>query len=624
MAGHKEALSAIAALLQAGRTAEAFEALQRVIALDPNDAVALNELGNLHWHAGRIAAANACYERILARDPANSVALCNHANALLRLGRPAEAAAACERGLARQPDAADLRFALACSLGSLGHPQRAVTLYQELARQQPAYPGLQLNLGAALMRLGRCQEAIDCYDRAIATDPQDFRAHNNRGNALREQQRMAEAVVSFRRALAIRPDHATAHSNLLLTLNYTETTQEPIYRESLQFEARQGAPLRSAALPFANTRDPGRPLRVGYVSADFRRHSVAYFLRGVLAAHDPRQVVTHCYASVEAPDEMTTALQALAAHWRAIAGLSDEAVAQQVRADGIDILVDLGGHTGGHRLLVFARRAAPVQVSWLGYPNTTGLQAMDYRLTDDVADPPGAADTLHTERLVRLPGGFLCYQPGAVPAAVAVAAPCGVTFGSFNTLAKVTPAVIAAWAQILHRAAGSRLLLKSDALNDVATRRRLLAQFAGHGIDAGRIELLAWVTDYPAHLALYGRVDLALDTFPYNGTTTTCEALWMGVPVLVMRGNRHAARVGASIMTHAGLPEWIAENEDEYIALAVARAADAAALANARAGISERMRGSSLADPVRFTATLERAYREQWTAWCQTGHQPGC
>ncbi len=606
------------AQLGLGRHAEAMATLRRAVALDPADAVALNELGNLHWRSGQIAAADECYQRILARDPDNAVALLNHGNAMLRLGQPSAAAAAFQRGLERQPASADLRFGLACALGSLGHPQRAVTLYQDLARQSPAYPGLQVNLGAALMRLGRCQEAIDCYDRAIADDPLDYRAHNNRGNALREQQRMTEAAASFRRALEIRPDHAIAHSNLLLTLNYTETSQEAIYRESLRYEAHQAARLRPAAPRFANGKDPGRTLRVGYVSADFRRHSVAYFMRGVIAAHDRREVAVHCYASVESPDGVTAKLQALADHWRMITGVSDEDVARQVRADGIDILVDLGGHTGGNRLLVFARRSAPVQVSWLGYPNTTGLRVMDYRLTDAIADPPGEADALHTERLVRLPEGFLCYQPDDAPAVAATAGRRGVTFGSFNTLAKVTPAVVAVWAEILRRTDGARLLLKSDALNDAAARQRLLEQFARHGVGAARLELLPWVDDHRAHLDLYKRVDLALDTFPYNGTTTTCESLWMGVPVVVVRGNRHAARVGASIMTHAGLAEWIAANEDEYIGLAVARAADAAALGASREGVSAQVRASALADPAGFTANLERAYRELWTAWCRT------
>jgi protein O-GlcNAc transferase len=370
----------------------------------------------------------------------------------------------------------------------------------------------------------------------------------------------------------------------------------------------------------ANDPDPQRALRVGYVSADFRRHSVAYFLRGLVASHDRRRVRVYCYSNVERADTVTAEFQSLADEWRPVTGLPDAAVAEQVRADRIDILVDLGGHTGGNRLLVFARKPAPVQVTWLGYPNTTGLPAIDYRLTDDIADPPGEADALHTEKLVRLPGGFLCYRPGAeaagTPAAPRDASAGPVTFGSFNTLSKVTAEVIRVWSAILGRIPGSRLLLKSEGLDEQGTRARVSGAFAAHGIAPDRIGLLPWIEGYGEHMALYSRVDVALDPFPYNGTTTTCEALWMGVPVIALRGNRHAARVGASVLYHAGLPQWIAEDEAGYIALAVAGAADPQALRASRPANAERARASALTDQVRFTHDLEGAYRGMWVAYC--------
>ena len=472
------------------------------------------------------------------------------------------------------------------------------------------------------MKLGRCEEAIARYDQALASNPDDFMAHNNRGNALRSQQRMAEAVASYRRALAIKPDHVNAHSNLLLTLNYTEMSQAVIYAESVRFEARHAAALRPAHPAFANSREPDRVLRVGYVSADFRQHSVAFFLRGVLAAHDRSRLHLTCYANVDHPDAVTAELRGLAAQWRSIIGMPDEEVARQVIADGIDILVDLGGHTGGNRLLVFARKPAPVQVSWLGYPNTTGLRTLDGRLTDAIADPVGEADVLHTEKLVRLPRGFLCYRPDAKLADTPAAPPesaAGMIFGSFNTLAKMTPEVIRVWSDILQRVPDSRLLLKSEGLDDPATRARLLAAFGRHGVPAARLELHDWVPDYARHMALYGKVGMALDTFPYNGATTTCEALWMGVPVLTLRGSRHAARVGASLLYHAGLPEWVTESERDYVERAVTQAADRPGLVAARATIAARMRSSALTDPVGFTAALESAYRDLWVNWCTSG-----
>ncbi len=592
----------------------------------PAAIAALNELGNICWQQGRIAEAAAFYQRILAVQPDTPGALINLGNALARLGRLNEAVPVFERAAFLQPASLDARFGLASALSSLGHNQRASTLYLEIEQVRPDFPGLQVNFGLAEKKLGRCEEAIVHYDRAIAMNPDDYMAHNNRGNALRSQQRNTEAIASFRRALAIKPDHARAHSNLLLTLNYVESSQELIYRESLRFEACQAANLSPAGRAWPNSREPQRVLKVGYVSADFRRHSVAYFLKGLLATHDRDRVQVYCYSNVEMADPVTADFQALADQWRSITGWPDATVAEQVRADGIDILVDLGGHTGANSLLVFARKAAPVQVSWLGYPNTTGLKAMNYRLTDVVADPPGEADALHAETLVRLPGGFLCYRPGAAVASASVA-PCeanagGMTFGSFNTLSKVTPDVIRVWSEILKCSPESRLLLKSEELVEKGARARLTSAFAAQGVAAERIELVPWIEEYGQHMALYSRVDVALDPFPYNGTTTTCEALWMGVPVITLRGNRHAARVGASILHHAGVAEWIAADERHYIDLATASAANRPALAKSRASIAGRARASLLTDQARFTTEMEQAYRRLWIAWCQLNVMP--
>ncbi len=607
---------------QQGKLAEAVSCFTQAIALDGADLAALNELGNICWQEGRVGEAAAFYRRVLAVQPASPGALINLGNALTRLGRLDEAVPVFERAGVLQPDSLEARFGLASALSSLGHNQRAATLYREIEQIRPDFPGLQVNFGLAQMKLGRCDEAIAHYDRAITLNPDDYMAHNNRGNALRSQQLNTEAIASFRRALAIKPDHARAHSNLLLTLNYGESSQALIYQESLRFEACQAAALTAERRTYPNSREPQRVLKVGYVSADFRRHSVAYFLKGLLATHDRERVQAWCYSNVERADTVTAEFKALADQWRSITGLPDSAVADQVRDDSIDILVDLGGHTGGNRLLMFARKPAPVQVTWLGYPNTTGLKAMDYRLTDPIADPPGEADALHTEKLLRLPGGFLCYRPGAALAGAGPATPVreagAMTFGSFNTLSKVTSDVIRVWSEILQRVPKSRLLLKSETLIEEGTRARFIAAFAAQGVTPERIELAPWIESYGEHMALYSRVDVALDPFPYNGTTTTCEALWMGVPVISLRGNRHAGRVGASILHHAGLTEWIAESEADYIALATASAADRPALKGLRATIIERVRASALTDQAHFTTEMECAYRRMWVAWCQS------
>jgi protein O-GlcNAc transferase len=340
----------------------------------------------------------------------------------------------------------------------------------------------------------------------------------------------------------------------------------------------------------------------------------------LLQPHDRARIEIVCYAEIAHPDRRTDAFKALADQWHATVGLTDAALASQIRDDAIDLLVDLSGHTANHRLAVFARRPAPIQLSWLGYPCTTGLAAIDYRLTDALADPAPAADALHAERLVRLPHGFQVYVPprpapevGPPPAARAGA----LTFGSFNNLAKLNDDVIALWARILAAVPGSRLLLKFHQLADAATGARYRARFAAAGIAAERVLLEPGIGDWTRHMARYGAVDIGLDPFPYNGTTTTCEALWMGVPVVTLRGDRHAGLVGASLLTRLGLTELIAADRDDYVAKATALAGDAARLASLRAGLRARFAASPLGDPARFARAVEAAYREVWTAWCR-------
>jgi predicted O-linked N-acetylglucosamine transferase (SPINDLY family) len=398
-------------------------------------------------------------------------------------------------------------------------------------------------------------------------------------------------------------------------------TQKRLYQESLQFDLRQARRLLKQPPVFGNTRDRQRVLRVGYVSPDFREHSVAHFTRKLIGSHNREKVEVTCYADVMKPDGFTREFEAQADHWLSLVGMDDEAVAERIRQDGIDILVDLAGHTSDNRLLVFARRPAPVQVTWLGYPNTTGMRAMDYRLTDAVADPPGEADKTHTEKLIRLEHGFLCYQTDE-PVPEVAPPPClqqgHVTFGSFNTTKKVTADVIRVWSQILKAVPGARLLLKSESLQDEAARARLRKAFGERGVAEDRLELHGGFPGRDEHMGLYSTVDVGLDPFPYNGTTTTCEALWMGLPVVCLRGDRHAGRVGASIMHRIGLDELVAGSKDDYAALAQALAADTGRLAELRSGMRARMRASPLMDVRLFAETLESAYRQMWITWCDS------
>jgi predicted O-linked N-acetylglucosamine transferase (SPINDLY family) len=323
---------------------------------------------------------------------------------------------------------------------------------------------------------------------------------------------------------------------------------------------------------------------------------------------------------VKNPDQMTERLRKMADHWCAIAQLTDEALAEQVHQDGIDILVDLSGHTAGNRLQMFARKPAPVQVTWLGYPNTTGMPVIDYRLTDDIADPPGRADQYSIESLVRLPNGFLCYEPPEVAPDVAglpVREAGRITFGSFNILPKMNASVIALWSQILNQVSGSCLLLKCRQLVDEPTRRVYLDLFARHKISADRIKMLRQTPSTHEHLALYNKVDIALDPFPYNGTTTTCEALWMGVPVVTLEGGRHSARVGASILTRVGLAELITGSQAVYVTKAVALACDLERLTQLRSQLRRRMQTSPLCDAKIFARQVEEKYQDMWYAWCR-------
>ncbi|HEY9843927.1 MAG TPA: hypothetical protein V6D23_25880 [Candidatus Obscuribacterales bacterium] len=362
-------------------------------------------------------------------------------------------------------------------------------------------------------------------------------------------------------------------------------------------------------------------LKIGYVSPIFRHHAAAFFIEPLLMAHDRQNYDVFCYSDVKTPDAMTRRLQSLAGNWRETHGLEHRALAELIHRDQIDILVDLAGHTAHNRLVVFALKPAPVQVTFRDYPNTTGLSTIDYRLTDAWADPPGLTERFHTEELVRLPLGFSCYLPPESPAVADLPALSSgyVTFGSFNNLCKLSPATLDLWAGVLRAVPGSRLLLKSLALADAPTCQNFKARFAAQGIAAERLLLQGHSPTFREHLDSYRQVDIALDPFPYNGTTTTCEALWMGLPVVTLAGSTHVARVGVSLLMSLGLKDWIANTQEEYIALARHLAADPAALKQIRAGMRACLRASTLCDAERFTRSVEAAYRTMWQRWCLNG-----
>ncbi|MSO92433.1 MAG: tetratricopeptide repeat protein [Rhodospirillales bacterium] len=596
--------------------------IERAIALEPEEASFHNNLGTALSSLGRKADALAAYERALARKPDYAQALNNAGTVLRALGRFQDSAARYERVLALQPDWGEAYSNYGNALLDLERVEEAVAAFRKALAINPKHSFARNNLGNALKRLGAYGDAIQAYERAVALAPGYADAHNNLAEALKEMGQGDAAVAAYRRALACAPsnfgDAAGMGSNLLLALNAVDGYDAlAVFAEHRRWAERFANALVPSKPSFPNRPDPDRRLRVGYISPDFRRHSVAYFIEPVLEAHDRNQVEVTCYASLAKADAVTERLKRLAGQWRDIYGVDDGRVADAIREDAIDILVDLGGHTGGSRLMVLARRPAPVQATWLGYPNTTGLTTVDYRLTDAAADPPGA-EAGYVETPVRLDGGFLCYRP---PADAPEVGPLPadengfIRFAYCNNLSKMTDRAIAAWAEVLNRVPGSRLLLKAKPFAWEGARALVARRFQAHGIAPDRLDLLGWVTE-GTHLAAYGRIDIGLDTFPYNGTTTTCEALWMGVPVVTLRGDRHAGRVGASLLSKIGLDDLITAAPEAYVETAVGLARDLPRLRALRRDLRGRIAASGLTDAAAFTRTLEAAYRRMWRAWC--------
>ncbi len=611
------------ATFRLGDPDEAVRMLHAAVALSPDYAEAHSHLGNVLQAMERHEEAIAAYRRAVELKPDYADAHYNLGIVLRTTGDWEASTSAYRRASECAPSFADAHNGLGAMLQNQGQLDAAIACYRRAIQVNPNLPSALSNLGAALACHGQFRETIAYCHRALAINSAHTKTLNNLGIALQNLGQPDEAIDAYRQALALKPGYTAAHSNLIFCMNYEPRfSGEDILLESKRWNEIHAAPRTALAGPFANDPDPERRLRVGYVSADLRQHSVSFFLEPLLAARDPDALETYCYAGVVQPDHWTARFQELSDGWCWTATMSDSALAERIRDDGIDILVDLAGHTASNRLLAFAESPAPVQVTWLGYPNTTGLSAMDYRLTDAVADPEGSADALHSETLVRLPEGFLCYgAPGDAPDVVPPPATVNghVTFGSFNNLAKVTPEVAGLWAAILNRVRNSRLLIKSRLLADDQIRVRYQDLFASHGIDAERFDLLSAIPSMRGHLAAYERLDIGLDPFPYNGTTTTCEALWMGVPVVALAGERHAGRVGLSLLSTAGLPELAAETGEEYVEIAVQLAADLDRLSALRRDLRRRTSASPLCDAPAFARKVEAAYREMWRRWCAGG-----
>ena len=511
--------------------------------------------------------------------------------------------------LRRQPGNVDALSACGDLLCDLNRHEEASRCYESAVALRPDSRKLLFKLGNLYWLMGRLTDAEDCFNQILALAPSNAQALNNLGLVRQEEGDPQQAERFYRAAIESDPGYLDARSNLLLCLNYQDgRSAESIYREHIAWaqEVVSGLPERAVAYP-----DGGhKRLRVGYVSPDFKTHSVAYFFEPLLRHHDASMFEIYCYDDGNRPDAVTERLRASCRHWRIIAGASDDDVENVIRQDEIDILVELAGHTADNRLRLLARRAAPIQVTYLGYPNTTGVAAIDYRITDPVADPVGVTDRFSCERLVRLPLAW-CYLPpqDAPPIMARPSETTSVTFGSFNKIAKLSERAVRTWSRVLREVPDSSLLLKCSALNDAEVAARLKHRFIRCGIDPDRIRTVGFAKNNREHMAMYGDIDIALDTFPYCGTTTTCEALFMGVPVVTFSGNTHVQRVGASLLSALGRTEWIADSEDRFVEIASELARDLSRLVRLRESLRDEMTASPLLDGLRFTRSLEDLYR---------------
>jgi predicted O-linked N-acetylglucosamine transferase (SPINDLY family) len=569
-----------------------------------------------HHQAGRLAEAERGYRQILERAPAHSDSLHLLGVIALQTGHLESALALIQQAVALRPDGAIYRNNLGQVLERLGRDDEAVLAYEAAIELDADYAEAFNNLGHRLENRGRLTEAEAHYRTAISLNPNYAEPHVNLGNILKDRGELDAAFDSYRRAIILRPDLSGLHSNLLMTLHYqTSFTPEDLAREHRGWAERHVAPLIAERRPHRNDPEPDRRLRIGYVSPDYREHPVARFILPLLKNHDRRRFEIIAYSDVTRPDSVTELIRAHVDHWRDVNVIGDAQLADLIRDDRIDILVDLAAHSGRNRLLVFARKPAPVQVTYLAYCSTTGVDAIDYRVTDRFLDPPGEDLSHYSERSVRLSDCYWCYsaplREDRLPPADREPGP--LTFGCLNNFAKVTVATLELWMALLRRVPEAGLLLyaRSEAHRDRvrdALRRAGLAEARATFVDRQPLE------DY---LRTYRRIDVALDPYPYGGGTTTCDALWMGVPVVSLAGSTAVSRAGSSLLSNVGLGRLVARSEEQYVELAAGLIRDVDGLAALRRELRDRLESSPVMNAERFARGLEAAFTDMWRTWCE-------
>ena len=556
---------------------KALDACQKYVKILPNDPEGHNNLGYIFLLQNNYDEAKICYKKMINLNP-------NQPAGYYNLGTVFE----------KQKDAVN-----------------AIKYYKKAISINPKNIQVYISLTKILKDEGRILEANVEIRKALTIDPNNIDVLNSFGNILFLHGKVEESVNVIKKALMINPKSSLLHHNKNYYLNFSNSySKEFVFNEHAQFDKEFGNVNKN--LDFLNYKNKydNNKINIGYVSGDFKQHSVSYFFLPLLENHNTKQFNIFCYSNNEFSDEITSKIKSYTKKWVDIFDKSDQEVFEIIKRDKIDILIDLSGHTQGNRLIVFAKKPAPIQISWLGYPNTTGLSSIDYRFTDKLTDPIEKTEKFYTEKLYRLPNSFLCFkgnEASQVVEEIPLISRKFVTFGSFNNFAKITNKTIKVWCTILNSIPNSRLILKTSKNNLMFNHYVKL--FENEGVDKGRINFKNRVSSYQDHLELYNQIDIALDTFPYNGTTTTFEALWMGVPVITKIGDRHASSVGASILTNLGLQNFIAKDSDEYIDFAKKFTNNIDYLQQLRLSLREKLKKSILCDGVTFAKDIEYAYK---------------
>ena len=597
-----------------GLLSEAASSYRRAVKLNPKYAEAYDNLGNVLKELGQNIEAVASFRKALSIKPNLATTHNNLGSVLKEMGQLDEAMACYRRAIAFNPKFSDAFYNLGNALLDSSQPDEAAKNFRAAVTLKPDFPDALMNLGTALKELSHFDEAIATYQQALKIKPEFAEAYGNIGSTLKEIGRIDDAIANYTRALDLKPDFAL-QSSLLFIMNYTGS-HTPEYRleEARKYSRLADAQISKRYTSWKSRNEPKR-LRVGMVSGDLRNHPVGFFLESLLAHIDPARIELIAYSAVHTTDALSTRIKPHFSKWKSLAGLSDEGAARMIHDDGVHVLLDLSGHTRHSRLPVFAWKPAPIQVAWLGYFASTGLNEMDYLIADHVGVSE-ANRTHFTEQVWYLPETRLCFSPPDtnLPVAALPAVDNGyVTFGCFQNLSKVSEAVLSTWADALKAVPDSRLRWQCKQFDDAPVVEQMLQRFEQLGIESERISLRGG-TSRETYLAAHGEVDMLLDTFPYPGGTTTCEALWMGVPTLTLAGDTLLSRQGASMLTSAGLPDWIADSREDFVAKAALLSGDVTALSDLRAGLRDQVRVSSLFDAPRFAHDLEEALWAMWQA----------